>query len=140
MKKGAGADQAEWAIRKTKEYGIQATIGLIVGMPGENESSIKATKAWLRRARPDDVGVNAGAWILPGTALFQQAKKEGLMDESSWLSDQGAFKYLKGFTVEDLERWADELRSWSFKGKFIVLKRKLGNLLGIGRKRFEFTD
>ena len=78
---------------------------LIVGNRGETKETINETVEFLNQVMPDDVGYVGGLWIFPGTVLYQVAKKEGLIDDSIWLTDQPIRVYLAEHTQKDIRRY-----------------------------------
>lgn len=97
MKKPIDIKTSEEAIRMTREAGIRTQALLIVGSVGETKDSINKTIDFLNRAKPDDIGLANGLRILPGTDLYDHAKKVGFIDDDFWLSD---FNW-KIFTAEN---------------------------------------
>lgn len=75
----------ETAIKNTEVAGITAIALMMVGNPGESEETINDSLAFLKRANPGRIGSVGGVWIMPGTALYQKAKRKGMIDDSFWL-------------------------------------------------------
>lgn len=97
MKKFIDPAVSEKAIKMTRAAGIRASALLIAGNLGETRRTINETIDFLKRAAPDDVGLANGLRILPGTELYEHAKRIGFIDDDFWLSD---FNW-KIFTAEN---------------------------------------
>jgi anaerobic magnesium-protoporphyrin IX monomethyl ester cyclase len=111
--KKATIKQAKEAILATKKIGIKVTALLIVGSHGETKATINETVEFLNEVSPHYIGSVGGLWIFPGTALYQYAKKERLIDDEFWLSDQPIQVFLAEHSQKDLQRF-----------NFAVTKRK----------------
>jgi radical SAM superfamily enzyme YgiQ (UPF0313 family) len=68
--KGTSAVMNSEAIRALRSYGIRAKAFMIVGLPGETHNTIKETKKWLEKTRPDDVDLSIFQ-PLPGSNIFK---------------------------------------------------------------------
>jgi anaerobic magnesium-protoporphyrin IX monomethyl ester cyclase len=115
MHKRETVAQAEETIHAAKALGIYVACGFLVGLPGETDETISETRAFMRRTKPNEVNVGEGVYILPGTALYGQAKREGLIDDSFWLTDEPYKVYVNGFTTEDLSRWSNSLMRYNMR-------------------------
>jgi anaerobic magnesium-protoporphyrin IX monomethyl ester cyclase len=82
MDKGTRVAQVREATGLLRQHGIRAAWFLQLGYPGETFEDILATRALLREARPDDVGVSV-AYPLPGT-LFHERVKAQLGARTNW--------------------------------------------------------
>jgi len=76
------------AMRWTVEAGLHTVVQLVVGMPGENSKTIRETAEFAayacsiaRHQRPWDLSINF-AQALPGTPLYEFARRTGLVDPS----------------------------------------------------------
>jgi anaerobic magnesium-protoporphyrin IX monomethyl ester cyclase len=87
MKKPISIKVSEEAIKMTKAAGIKTSALIIAGNLGETRETINETIDFLKRAQPDDVGLANGLRILPGTELYEHAKKVGFIADDFWLSD-----------------------------------------------------
>ena len=93
---------------------------LIVGLPGENMKTILETARLIKRVQKikyvyyNDVSVLA---VYPGTEIYEIAKKNGMIDDSYWLTD----KPNPIFTVEHSEE------------KLLYFKRILLNHISLDR-------
>lgn len=50
-----------------RKYGIQLAVDLLCGFPGETVDSVKNTIEYLRKTRPDTVGINSTIRLFPDT-------------------------------------------------------------------------
>lgn len=66
------------------EAGILPRAYLMVGCPGEDESTIDETIELVGRIKPLSLGANI-LWLLPGTAVYEDAVKNGFISEDYWL-------------------------------------------------------
>jgi anaerobic magnesium-protoporphyrin IX monomethyl ester cyclase len=87
MKKPIPIATSEKAIKMTKDAGIRTSALIIAGNVGETRNTINQTVDFLNRAQPDDVGLANGLRILPGTELYEHAKKLGFISDDFWLSE-----------------------------------------------------
>lgn len=72
LKKGITPDQAINAVRLTKKAGIQTTVNLIFGGPGETRGTIGETLRFIKLLDPD-YGNFAYLTAFPGSALYDEA-------------------------------------------------------------------
>lgn len=94
-----------------KKHGIEPRFLSIVGLPGENAESVNETIKLAKKLR-----VNTEPAILivyPGTAIYEEAKKRGLLTDDYWLEDG----LCPLFTCEH-PKW--RLWWWSFKTGLIT--------------------
>ncbi len=82
MGKGTTAAQNLRAARLTKAAGIGCYGEIMVGFPEETEETIDETIAFLRQAKPI-VGFVPVLYPLPGTAVYEEAKKDGTL-QGDW--------------------------------------------------------
>lgn len=66
------------------EAGIATRAYLMVGSPGENKATIDETIELVGRIKPLSLGANI-LWLLPGTAIYEDAVKNGFISEDYWL-------------------------------------------------------
>lgn len=118
---------AERAMTLARQAGIKVTALLIVGNVGETDQSLDDTIAFLKRAKPDDIGCVGGLWILPGTKLYQQCRRSGFIDEDFWLGDEPYKIYTEEYSLKQLAAMQQKVNSYES-----VVKRawkKLGRML-----------
>lgn len=66
------------AVRMAHEYGLQVSMYVLIGVPGETPEDFRETVRVLREARPDFCG-DGIFFPYPGTELYDRAKAEGLL-------------------------------------------------------------
>ena len=94
---------------------------ILVGGPGETADTLEETVLGLESLDPTAVIFMTGIRIIPGTALHQTAREEGLVDlETDML--EPVF-YLSKTVQPDLDRWVRQLarhhKNWVFPGHSI---------------------
>lgn len=82
-KPGVEMEVVRKAFRITKELGLAATAHMILGLPGENQETLKDSFDLLRDLKPDGVNLNI-ATPYPGTKLFEIASSEGWISSCDW--------------------------------------------------------
>jgi anaerobic magnesium-protoporphyrin IX monomethyl ester cyclase len=83
LAKGIDVAGIERAARATRRAGIEFSVYLIAGIDGEEEEDLAATEALLRRIRPHGAVVSPLA-VFPGTALWEDWKRQHGLDDSTW--------------------------------------------------------
>jgi hopanoid biosynthesis associated radical SAM protein HpnJ len=82
VKKGVRLDAARRFTREAKALGITIHGTFILGLPGETRETIAETIRFAREIDPDTIQVSLAA-PYPGTALYEEAQRNG------WLEDDG---------------------------------------------------
>jgi len=123
--KNVTIETAENAIRICRKAGMFVNALVIVGNFGETIETVTATRNFLRRARPSTVSAAGGLWILPGTADYQRALREGFITEDFWLTKTPYLVYTKENSLETLEKFQDIIYSYS---KWVWFRRQVGKL------------
>ena len=82
IKKGIRIDTARRFTREAKSLGITIHGTFILGLPGETRETIGETIEFARAIDPDTIQVSLAA-PYPGTALYDEAQRNG------WLEDEG---------------------------------------------------
>jgi len=82
VKKGVRLDAARRFTRDAKALGITIHGTFILGLPGETRETIAETIRFAREIDPDTIQVSLAA-PYPGTALYEEAQRNG------WLEDDG---------------------------------------------------
>ncbi|OFZ16565.1 MAG: hypothetical protein A2X86_12275 [Bdellovibrionales bacterium GWA2_49_15] len=116
--KNTTVEQAKLSILNAKKIGLRITALLIVGARGETKDTVNETIDFLNTIRPDGVGAVGGLWILPGTSLYQRAKRERIIDDTYWLRDRPVPIYYGEHTKERIEQFLYAVHS----------RRKLGTV------------
>lgn len=110
-------EDIEKAFDLVHEAGILPRAYLMVGCPGEDESTIDETIELIGRIKPrSSIGANI-LWLLPGTAIYEDAVKKGCISEDYWLESNEVPYNLQEHSLEKLE----------------ALRRRL--MFGIARKK-----
>lgn len=61
---------------------------MLIGHFEENVCTINETIKFLHKIKPDSIASMFGLMILPGTKDYQRAKKEKIIDDEFWLTDE----------------------------------------------------
>jgi anaerobic magnesium-protoporphyrin IX monomethyl ester cyclase len=78
MRKGITLAKTVRAFKWTKEVGLVAVAGVVLGFPGETKETIWETIKFVERLNPNDVGYYI-ATPYPGTPLYEHVVKDGLL-------------------------------------------------------------
>lgn len=76
-----------------KKAGVAVCALIVQGYPGETDEDRKLTENFLNRTRPEDVGTLGKTWVLPGTKLYRQMKKEGAINDDYWRGRDEVYVY-----------------------------------------------
>jgi len=110
-------EDIEKAFDLVHKVGILPRAYLMVGCPGEDESTIDETIELIGRIKPrSSIGASI-LWLLPGTAVYKNAVKNGYISENYWLESNEVPYNLQEHSLGELE----------------ALRRRL--MLGIARKK-----
>ncbi|KUK41502.1 MAG: Radical SAM domain protein [Clostridia bacterium 62_21] len=102
INKGVTPDQIKYAFKITHEAGIQPCAFLMVGNPGEDESTIDETIALVREIRPATTPIIGLTQLMPATHLYEQGKAAGLVSDDFWRGNRHAPFYTAEHSVEEL--------------------------------------
>lgn len=83
VKKGITLDQARNAFKLCKEVGIETWGFFMLGLPGDNEKTIRKTIDFAKELDPDIAKFHITI-PLPGTELFDMWKKQGIIKSEDW--------------------------------------------------------
>ena len=128
MDKGLNLSSVVSARERLKTAGIRACFFLQFGYPGEMWTELQETIRFVRRARPDDIGVSF-SYPLPGTVFYERvAKQLGL--KHNWVDSDDLCIMFKGAYKTDFYRAVRdalhaEVDSWSRGGDAEVSKAQL---------------
>jgi radical SAM superfamily enzyme YgiQ (UPF0313 family) len=106
------------AHRRCRQLGIRTYATFLIGCPGETEQTVRATIRLARQIRPN-LAMFFVATAYPGTPLYEQAVREGLVEPRWWANQEwdprrnSAFQVRWGWTAKgairipgfDAERW-----------------------------------
>ncbi len=87
ISKGITKEQIIHAAELTRKFKLHMNFFLIVGSPGEDDSTIDETIEVIEKARPLAVEVYL-MQLTPGTAIYESAKKNGFVDDNIWLEEK----------------------------------------------------
>ncbi|WP_298267857.1 cobalamin-dependent protein [Geobacter sp.] len=118
--------RSEEAITICKRIGLRVTALLIIGNVGETEETLRETVAFLKRTQPDEIGCVGGLWVLPGTKLYQQCRRRGIIDDDFWLTDEPYMIYTQEYSLDELARMQQRVTNYRPIWKKVVSRiRKL---------------
>lgn len=109
---------AELAIRLTKEAGIHVNALMMTGNPGETPETIEETLNFLKRTKPQQVSAGIGIWLLPGTKIYRQCKRKGIINDDFWLTDEPYLVYTEEYSFEEITKMHNRLRTYSLRSRF----------------------
>lgn len=93
----------EKAFALVHEAGMTARAYLMVGCPGEDESTIDETIDLIGRIKPrSSIGATI-LWLLPGTKVYEDAVRAGFINEKYWLESDDVPYNLQEYPLERLE-------------------------------------
>lgn len=110
VRKGSTVEVNKQTIVNARKAGILTKAYLMIGLPGENEETIEATKRFIAETRPD--GVSLYTFVpYPGTPVWQDPRKYGVTITSKefekyYIVDRDGFG---GVVLETEETSAEEL-------------------------------
>lgn len=136
IQKGNTVEEAEAAIKWTKEAGIKAYCSFIIGLPGENWDTIHETIAFLKRTRPTGAQFNV-AVPYPGTPMFDTAIEKGWVKPSlNWreLYQHSSNMRTDSLNSEELEK----ARRMVYRELYFNPKWLLGNLYWVFKHPEDF--
>jgi len=127
-KKGTTIEQGREAVRAAKDAGISTLGHFILGLPGETRETIDRTIAYAIDVDPDWAQFYC-ATPLPGTALREEAEREGVLLEGGWssLEFQRPSMVTDALSPQELER-ARRRAYLAFYARPRVARRVLGRL------------
>lgn len=127
--------KCEQAVVETMKAGMATSVLMMIGNPGETNQSISESLQFLKKTRPTHLGCRGGVWILPRTALYQKAKREGYIDDDFWLKKKEIMCW--PFPWYKLRFWKFRLSSyrWDFLIKHVIAYFIPRNIYGVWRRR-----
>jgi len=109
--KRADLDKSLKMILSTRRCGIKTHLTFCLGLPGENKDTLSRNRDFVVRAAPDSLQVSF-AVPFPGTAYYDQARREGSLLSDNWDDyDGNRMCVIKNgdFSPEDLEKTKNDL-------------------------------
>ncbi|GLI36835.1 radical SAM protein [Geobacter hydrogenophilus] len=112
-------EQVRRAARATRRAGISLSIYLITGVPGETDDDLQATLTLVNDVLPHDGHVAPLAYY-PGTALFDEAVREGRVSADLFERERGAALYVRSdpFVTRSMETLLRALTRVGRKARF----------------------
>jgi radical SAM superfamily enzyme YgiQ (UPF0313 family) len=122
MKKRAKLEDAIHSVALCKKYGIKVYTLFLIGLPWDSRQTIKETVKFAKALDGDYIDINI-AYPLPGTDLFELAKKENLFSEKDihgfdYSKPLIKTKHLSTEELIDIRRWA--LLSFYLRPHYII--------------------
>lgn len=116
MDKGLSLSSVEMARARLKKAGIRACYFLQFGYPGETWAELNETISFVRRTRPDDIGISF-SYPLPGTVFYERVRAQ-LGQKRNWIdSDDLCIMYRAAYKTDFYRAVRDalhaEVDSWS---------------------------
>jgi hopanoid biosynthesis associated radical SAM protein HpnJ len=125
VKKGVRVDGARRFTREAKSLGIAIHGTFILGLPGETRETIEATIRFAREIDPHTIQVSLAA-PYPGTALYEEARRNGWLESETLVDAAGVQQSALGYP--HLPR-AEIFRSMeAFYRRFYFRPRKMVSL------------
>jgi len=88
----------------TKKAGLKICILMMYGLPAETPHDRQLSQKLVEKINPDEIGSLGQTWILPGTAIYHQAKKSRLLTDNFWLTPQPYYVYRGGIGNDPVDR------------------------------------
>ncbi len=82
LKRGYRREDIAEAVRACRAVGMAVMLDLLIGGPGEDESSVRESIEFIKSVNPDKVGVPIGVRVYPKTPLERLVRSEGSMAEN----------------------------------------------------------
>jgi radical SAM superfamily enzyme YgiQ (UPF0313 family) len=82
MDKGTTVGQIAGATKLLREHGIQVSLFIQFGYPGETKEDIGLTIRMIKTLMPDNIGISV-SYPLPGTVFYDRVKAE-LKEKTNW--------------------------------------------------------
>lgn len=141
MKKRTTAEQNYKAVLLTHQAGLHTIPQFVIGMPGENKTTLKET---FRFAAKVDFWENTGfhyANPYPGTEIYEKAKAQGFIEnEDEFVSNlAGTDKYPLQMSEISFAKMNHLLRSFMIKSKVKKNIHKYGYIYGTWKSVVYFT-
>jgi radical SAM superfamily enzyme YgiQ (UPF0313 family) len=118
MDKGITLDAVMAARERLGNAGIRACFFLQLGYPGENWPQLQETSAFVRKVRPDDIGISF-SYPLPGTIFYERVQSQ-LGSKRNWTdSDDLCIMFKAAYTTDFYravrEALHAEVDSWQWR-------------------------
>lgn len=140
VNKNIRLEQVEKVIKMTREAGIEIWAFFILGLPGENEESIKNTIDFAKKINPDIAKFHI-LKPFPGTKIFDELRAKNLVRDLNF-SNYGLYSPpvhdLEELTAEEICRWHNLAYRQFYFRPHIILKQAL-RLKSLHRLRLNLT-
>jgi radical SAM superfamily enzyme YgiQ (UPF0313 family) len=135
LKKGVTRAEMTESFRRSRRAGLRTLASFMVGLPGETEEDLLSTLGFLKEARPDFSNFFL-AVPYPGTELYDQASRQGLLREDtfgqSWFMRQATHPImLDGEAARRAIRWRSALQNRAMLRNYAGYLRRPGLLAPI---------
>jgi radical SAM superfamily enzyme YgiQ (UPF0313 family) len=111
MHKSVTLDELKRAFHLCRKLKMRTAALMLIGYPGETDATIEDSRNFMRECNPSAMSSAGGLWIMPATAVYQQAKKKGLIDDSFWDTRQ-PFKVWE-FSPQQIRKWMLRVHSYT---------------------------
>lgn len=102
-----------------KKVGIPTQMNIIMGYPGENEQTLAETKKLIKEIEPEEISC-ANLRLYPSTKVYNQAKIEGVVDDSFWIKSKDLFPYYtKEYSKKQILKMQKDLYLYFYLAKGI---------------------
>ena len=108
-------EAVEKSIEAAHAIGISTMAAMMVGNPEESDETVSESSDFLKRTMPTIITQARGVWLLPGTALYRKAVKEGIITDEFWYGEVPVMYW--PFSQKQLRKWAlvlTEFRPWRY--------------------------
>jgi anaerobic magnesium-protoporphyrin IX monomethyl ester cyclase len=149
MDKGITLGTVVEARERLKKAGIRACFFLQLGYPGENWDELQETIAFVRKVRPDDIGISF-SYPLPGTVFYERVQAQ-LGTKRNWTdSDDLCIMFKAAYTTDfyravrealhaEVDSWYQPEPSEGWKTRLATLWRVVEDLEPISRVEDAFA-
>jgi len=110
--KSTSLEKIKRASEATRKSGVYLSFYLMAGMEGEDENDINRTISLLHESLPHDSIVSPVAYY-PGTALYNNARKKGRINDSIWKEKNDSGLYITDRKTS--EKWIKRILRESMK-------------------------
>lgn len=123
--KGISKEDMLQAMKLFSRTNIEVQLNLIVGLPGENWSTIKETALFVQKLQKMKyifkvyIGI---ASVYPDTELYGKMKEAGVISDDIWLQQQNIPRYTLEYDEETLWEMYRELESYVCLNQLLTLK------------------